>query len=192
MEQSVRNLAEQVKLLTVQVNNSTAAAAAAAKAPPPPTRTAQEQQQPLQPDYSMQHMRQQQIPNQSQSGFTSLPYQQPQNNWNAPQQVQPSIPPSQMTHIPPQQNPQPPQPQSQTQREDWDEVFLTNLGYQDAKELRDLLARCSPDVIMPNGQASPLSQAVVLTLIHRVGILSGDFARRNTYTISYQSSLPCR
>jgi len=180
MEQSIRGLAEQVKMLSVQISNSNAAAAAAAaanKAPPPSARSVQELQS-MPSDYGMQqHMRQQNMPPQSQSAFASIPYQPPQQNWNPPtQQMAPPLPPpslpSQMAHIPPVQQSTQSTPQ-QPRNEDWDEIFLTNLGYQDAKELRDLLSRCGPDLIMPTGgQTSPLSQAVILTLIHRVSFCS--------------------
>jgi hypothetical protein len=53
--------------------------------------------------------------------------------------------------------------------EDWDDIFLATLQRQDPRQLRDLLARCNPDVVMPaKRELSPIGQAVVLTLIHRV------------------------
>lgn len=53
--------------------------------------------------------------------------------------------------------------------EDWDDIFLATLQSHDPRQLRDLLARCNPDVIMPvKRELTPISQAVVLTLIHRV------------------------
>lgn len=115
------------------------------------------------PTYQPQQQHQQQSPYQPQQP-------QPYPQWMPPQQ-QP-----QQQQQQPQQQPQPqPQPQQQPQRnEDWDDTFLGVLGTQDQQKLRDLLARCNPEVIMPsagNGQ-SPLSQAVVLTLIHRVSASS--------------------
>ena len=62
-------------------------------------------------------------------------------------------------------------PSSQTtsgRTEDWDDTYLAVLGTQDLKQLRELLARSSPDVVMPNSGNGPLSQAVMLTLVHRV------------------------
>ncbi|SRR5258708_6124150 len=53
--------------------------------------------------------------------------------------------------------------------EDWDETFLSTLGKQDPRLLRELLQRCNPEVVMPSKRENtPLSQAVILTLIHRV------------------------
>ena len=58
-----------------------------------------------------------------------------------------------------------------TSGDDWDDIFLATLQRQDARQLRDLLARCNPDIIMPaKRELSPIGQAVVLTLIHRVSL----------------------
>lgn len=70
--------------------------------------------------------------------------------------------------------PQAPQQPPQSERtppikpEQWDEIYLGVLHTQDASKLRDLLSHTNPEIIMPlNGQ--PLvSQAVILTLVHRV------------------------
>ena len=50
----------------------------------------------------------------------------------------------------------------------WDDSYLNVLGTQDTRQLRELLARSNPDVVMPLKGQSPLSQAVILTLVHRV------------------------
>jgi hypothetical protein len=50
----------------------------------------------------------------------------------------------------------------------WDDTYLAVLGTQDNRQLRELLARSNPEVIMPLKGQSPLSQAVILTLVHRV------------------------
>lgn len=60
-------------------------------------------------------------------------------------------------------------------KDDWDEQYLLVLQKQDASALRDLLARSNPDVIMPTNGPTPLSQAVVLTLLHRVCVLVALF-----------------
>ena len=80
----------------------------------------------------------------------------------APQASHPTAPP-----------PPPPPPLNQrtpptTKTEDWDETYLAVLGTQDARQLRDLLARSNPDLVMPMNGTGPLSQAVILTLLHRV------------------------
>jgi hypothetical protein len=50
---------------------------------------------------------------------------------------------------------------------------MSVLGNQDLRQLRELLARSTPEVILPSSGKGPLSQAVVLTLIHRVRLVSG-------------------
>ena len=110
---------------------------------------------------------------------------------NPPTQSQyappPNPPPAQSYKALPQQplQAQPLQPQGSTLRqselatssqvtrptvgEDWDETFLSTLGKQDPRLLRELLQRCNPEVVMPSKRENtPLSQAVILTLIHRV------------------------
>ncbi|KAM6500667.1 hypothetical protein JOM56_003681 [Amanita muscaria] len=80
--------------------------------------------------------------------------------------------------------PQPPplQPQAQqvTQErsppDQWDETYLKILNRQDPGELRDLLAHTNPDVVMPLNGPSQVSQAVVLTLIHRLSAMVGETA----------------
>lgn len=56
------------------------------------------------------------------------------------------------------------------QTEEWDDTYLAVLGTQDIRQLRELLAQSNPDVVMPSNGPSPLSQAVVLTLVHRVSL----------------------
>ncbi|KAH6918752.1 hypothetical protein BKA70DRAFT_1248170 [Coprinopsis sp. MPI-PUGE-AT-0042] len=79
----------------------------------------------------------------------------------------------------PQPIPQPaPQPQAERsppiKPDQWDEIYLGVLHTQNSLKLRDLLSHTNPDVIMPlNGQ--PLvSQAVILTLVHRLASIVGD------------------
>ena len=48
---------------------------------------------------------------------------------------------------------------------------MSVLGNQDLRQLRELLARSNPEVILPSSGKGPLSQAVVLTLIHRVRLV---------------------
>jgi hypothetical protein len=52
--------------------------------------------------------------------------------------------------------------------EQWDEAYLSVLQTQDGKKLQDLLARTNPEVIMPLNGPCLVSQAVILTLVHRV------------------------
>ncbi|KAF8310181.1 hypothetical protein DL93DRAFT_2169872 [Clavulina sp. PMI_390] len=62
--------------------------------------------------------------------------------------------------------------------EDWDEMFLAALGRdQPITTVRALLARCDPNVILPSQrELSPLSQAVVLTMIHRLAESLNDLS----------------
>lgn len=55
------------------------------------------------------------------------------------------------------------------QIEDWDQTYLDVLSTQDPRQLRELLGRSNPEVIMPLNGPSPLSQAVILTIVHKVG-----------------------
>jgi hypothetical protein len=42
------------------------------------------------------------------------------------------------------------------------------------RQLRELLARSNPEVIMPLNTTPPLSQAVILTLVHRLAAAVGE------------------
>jgi hypothetical protein len=73
--------------------------------------------------------------------------------------------------------PQPPVTQSQSERtppavkvDQWDEVYLGVLHSQDPTKLRDLLSRTNPDVVLPVNGTPLVSQAVILTLVHRVSV----------------------
>ena len=92
------------------------------------------------------------------------PSAQAQNWYPAPSLPSQPTPPSstQSVGIPP----------SSSKTEDWEEVFMSVLGGQDLRQLRELLARSNPEVILPSSGKGPLSQAVVLTLVHRVRLCS--------------------
>jgi WD40 repeat protein len=90
----------------------------------------------------------------------------------APQASHPLAPP-----------PPPPPPPAQTsqrtppapaQSEEWDDTYLAVLGTQDPRQLRELLSRSNPEVIMPLSGPGPLSQAVILTLLHRLAAIVGE------------------
>jgi len=103
------------------------------------------------------------------SGFNSHTNFQTQGPPPQPQWFPPTIAAPQASH--PATIPQPP-PQTDrsppVKSDQWDEIYLSVLHTQDISKLRELLARTNPELIMPvNGQ--PLvSQAVILTLVHRV------------------------
>jgi hypothetical protein len=52
--------------------------------------------------------------------------------------------------------------------EEWDNIYLAVLSTQDPRQLRELLSRSNPEVVLPLNGAGPLSQVAVLTLLHRV------------------------
>ncbi|CAL1704309.1 unnamed protein product [Somion occarium] len=85
----------------------------------------------------------------------------------APQASHPAAPPP----VPSQQPLRTPPPNAS---EEWDDMYLQVLASQDSRQLRELLARSNPDVVMPMNGPSPLSQAVVLTLVHRLTQLIGE------------------
>jgi len=164
MDQTIRSLTEQVKTLAVQVN---------ARIPTPRTETAAV-------DY---HRQGPASTNSTASSF--MPYSQPQlqpqsqvpaqaqqGGWVNPgitQSIQaPLGPPPQS--IPTVVSPPIQAPPAPVRVEDWDSTFLTTLGQNDHKQLRDLLSRSPPDVVLPVSQPSPLSQTVILALIHRMAI----------------------
>jgi hypothetical protein len=68
--------------------------------------------------------------------------------------------------------PQAPQPQQERtppiQADQWDELYLSVLSSQDPSKLRDILSRTNPELIMPSNGTPLVSQAVILTLVHRV------------------------
>jgi hypothetical protein len=113
--------------------------------------------------YTQSHMPIQQQQQQPPSGM--------QQQWfssgiAAPQASHPLAPP------PP---PPPPQQKQQTSppavsSEEWDDTYLAVLGTQDPRQLRELLSRSNPEIVLPLKGTGPLSQAVVLTLLHRVSI----------------------
>jgi len=164
MEQSIRGLSEQVKALTSQVSASTAAHARTST-----PRSNLTESTTVVSDYS--HMGKSSAPPMP-SGNTSFlpPYSQPSSWVNAPMPPpiqQPLGPPPQTllpVNIPQQQHVQ------QPRHDDWDDTFLNVLGLHDQAKLRELLSRTPPDVAMPSGQPSPLSQTVILALIHRLAL----------------------
>ncbi|KAI6019658.1 hypothetical protein F5J12DRAFT_889955 [Pisolithus orientalis] len=65
-------------------------------------------------------------------------------------------------------------PPTQPQREEWDDTYLSVLSTQDPKQLRELLARSNPEIVMPLNGPGPLSQAVILTLLRRLAATVGE------------------
>jgi hypothetical protein len=71
--------------------------------------------------------------------------------------------PATMPQPPPQPDRSPP-----VKSDQWDEIYLSVLHTQDISKLRELLARTNPELIMPLSGQPLVSQAVILTLVHRV------------------------
>ncbi|KAF9239664.1 hypothetical protein BU15DRAFT_87964 [Melanogaster broomeanus] len=166
LEHSVRVLSDQVKFLTMNATGPHHRI---------PTGTS--------PAPSMQPLlRQQNLPPTTQSTYASQPHS------NYPQQTQPppmhgswyaspNIAAPQASH--PIAPPPPPPPSSSqrsppAQAEEWDDTYLSVLGTQDPKQLRELLARSNPEIVMPLNGPGPLSQAVILTLLHRLAAIVGE------------------
>lgn len=62
-------------------------------------------------------------------------------------------------------------PQQQAlESEDWDVTFRTILNTQNPRQIRETLARSNPDILLPLAKISPLSQTIILGLIHRVSV----------------------
>lgn len=68
----------------------------------------------------------------------------------------------------PQPPPTAPEKTPPPQPEQWDELYLSVLTSQDVNRLRDLLNRTNPDLVLPINGPPLVSQAVILTLVHRV------------------------
>ncbi|KAH7918211.1 hypothetical protein BV22DRAFT_1200056 [Leucogyrophana mollusca] len=176
LEHSVRVLSDQVKFLTMNTSanmgpahhripsNSSPAGSVSGMSGISQTMHRQQNLQPAsqQPSYgSPQHgsfSQQTQPPSMHGSWFSP--------SIAAPQASHPIAPP-------------PPPPPPMTQRtppasEEWDDTYLGVLGTQDPKQLRELLARSNPEIVMPMNGPGPLSQAVILTLLHRLAAIVGE------------------
>ena len=180
LEQAVKMLSEQVKYLSINsVSNTPSHMLQSRGSPAPPAPTNQQQSGLVGVN---QYRHQGQLPAQlsQQSGYSqqhggyqqSLPpppvlhnhNPQPWFNANiaAPQASHPAAPPPVQSHTPP------------VPTEEWDESYLAVLGTQDPRQLRELLARSNPEVTMPLNSTPPLSQAVILTLVHRLAAALGE------------------
>ncbi|SRR6266404_2696408 len=157
LEQTVRTLSDQIKFLSI---NAGAFQQPQVRGSPVPS-TAPNPMVPFSQQQPFRHP----APIVNVPQMYGSPPQQPlqpviQGPWfpsgiPAPQASHPALPP------PTQQTPPAPS-------EEWDDTYLAVLGTQDIRQLRELLARSNPEVIMPLKGSPPLSQAVILTLVHRV------------------------
>ncbi|PFH50051.1 hypothetical protein AMATHDRAFT_41111 [Amanita thiersii Skay4041] len=189
LEHTVRSLSDQVKFLSM--NSSTTSGLHLQQSQPTHTSPGPAVTQ-MQSNLTQQHLRQ---PNlgpaavQPSSSYGHPHGKFPQQTTTTTQQAAPpppmhaswypsSIAAPQASH--PATIPQPP-PQTITQErtspikhDQWDEIYLSVLQTQDAVKLRDLLSHTNPEVIMPLNGPSLVSQAVVLTLIHRLSAMLGE------------------
>lgn len=177
LEHTVRTLSDQIKYLSMNTSASGIHLQQTQPSHNSPVPAVSQIQQP--------HLRQPALPTGVQSTsnyvptkFSQQPQQQPviHSSW-----FPSGIAAPQASH--PATIPQPPQAQAQPITQDrsppikhdqWDEIYLSVLQTQDASKLRDLLSHTNPELIMPlNGQCL-VSQAVILTLIHRLSAMAGE------------------
>lgn len=177
MDQNIRALSEQLKFMSMNMPPLSHPLPPSVTSRGSPSSTSGSFGQAGQSPMSQSHHRQGNLPpmgpNFSQSFQQQQPPSQLHNQWYGP-----SLPPShsqQSSSVQqlPAQNMVQQLPTPKT--EDWDDTYLAVLGTQDLKQLRELLARSNPEVIMPSSGAGPLSQAVILTLVHRVRYFTHPF-----------------
>ncbi|KAH9484164.1 hypothetical protein JR316_0003644 [Psilocybe cubensis] len=195
LEHTVRTMAEQMKFLSMSGPQ-----ALHHIQPPPQQVQGSSGGQPVgpqQPTMNTSHLRQPNIPP---SNPPVAPYQQqhPPFQPAPPPQAQPqmhqtwynSIAAPQPSH--PAQLPQAPVSQSQQERtpppkpDQWDESYLGVLHSQDPNKLRELLSRTNPDLVFPLNGTPLVSQAVILTLVHRLSTVVGEVAPNDE---TFKSSL---
>jgi hypothetical protein len=120
------------------------------------------------------HLRQQNMPPPQQPPNYPAPhnFQQPPPPAMHPAWYAPPIAAPQASH--PATIPQPPPQPAQQERtppikaDQWDDIYLGVLHTQDPSKLRELLSHTNPELIMPLNGPTLVSQAVMLTLVHRV------------------------
>lgn len=184
MRDTIRSLSEQVKFLSTLPN--VPPAPQHVSQPPPqqamgPSLPPQQQgssnmniRQPLPtnnaplPSYmhNQQHSFQQQAPPPpQQQQQQQQPHHIQQQQWYTALAAPQASVPATLPQAPPSQ-PQDRTPPPKT--EQWDENYLSILHSQDPAKLRDVLQRTNPDLVFPINGTPLVSQAVILTLIHRV------------------------
>ncbi|KAJ7582598.1 hypothetical protein C8J56DRAFT_955205 [Mycena floridula] len=119
----------------------------------------------MQPNMNVQHQ-------QSQPNYQS--YQQPAQplpqTWFSPIAAPQASHPATLPQAPPPQT----EPSPTIKADQWDEIYLGVLHTQDATKLRELLSHTNPELIMPTNGTPLVSQAVILTLVHRLSALVGE------------------
>ncbi|KAF9072939.1 hypothetical protein BDP27DRAFT_1360693 [Rhodocollybia butyracea] len=193
LERTVRALSDQVKFMSM---NLTGSALHQIQHPPPnhgspssavsqqPALNQMNQPPPNHRQASLQSMTStsSQLTSQMPSHLQTYPMPQG-NSYHPPQAAQAqwfghTIAAPQASH--PVVPPPPAHPQAQPQRspsippDQWDEMYLSVLHTQDSNKLRELLATTDPEAIMPLNGTSLVSQAVILTLVHRLASIVGE------------------
>jgi hypothetical protein len=178
-----------VKFLSI---NSSSSHSSSLHHPQQPQNSPGTQAPPLQTNIVPSHLRQTNIA----PAAANLPtYNQTHTSFQAPppqpqlhQQWYSGIAAPQASH--PATIPQPTATQAQSERspvkvDQWDEIYLGVLHSQDPTKLRDLLSRTNPDIVLPLNGTPLVSQAVILTLVHRVSFptLSYFFVHINFHIV---------
>ncbi|KAI0340485.1 hypothetical protein BDW22DRAFT_1485930 [Trametopsis cervina] len=195
LEQSVRLLSDQIKYMSMNMNQQQQNHPAS-RGSPVASGSGQHQQSNLSQLLRQPHMApvSQQSSNYGpshgpyplQSQQATAPPSWFTSNIAAPQASHPAAPPPVPAQSQNMNNLNRTPPLLPQQSEEWDDTYLAVLGSQDTRQLRELLARSNPDSIMPLGGGGPLSQAVVLTLVHRLAAMIGEIPPSDE---SFKSSL---
>lgn len=170
MDQAVRSLSEQIKFLTMNMPSMSHASSIPSHSSPSGSSTSYlpAGQSPM----GQSHHRSGNMPPMAPTSTYQSSFQQgpPPSGvqWYGPNLPGQSHGPQQVVQqLQAQPVAAPPAPKT----DEWDDTYLAVLSTQDLKQLRELLARSNPEIIMPSNGPGPLSQAVILTLVHRVSIL---------------------
>jgi hypothetical protein len=179
MELSIRALTDQVKTLTAQRSVTPYHPSHRSSPAPIPVHLRQQSQ-----NYSPMPMdKMANVSNWQQMAATAKPDipPNPLHSVLPPhQQLQGSLPvPMNPQHQPPQQlqthtfqaqqqAPPPAQYRRDTPTEDWEKVFLQALSSPDIRTLRETLAHCPADKVMPLSGPLLVGQTIVLSVIHKV------------------------
>ncbi|KAK7023928.1 hypothetical protein R3P38DRAFT_2954957 [Favolaschia claudopus] len=179
LELTVRALAEQVKFLSMNPAGPPPGALHQYQQPqlhnsPGPSVAQHPQQHPQGPNA---HLRQQNMPPPPHQPPNYPPnFQQPapvmHPAWYAPIAAPQASHPATMPQPPPQPAPQERSPPIKPDQ--WDDIYLGVLHTQDPLKLRELLAHTNPELIMPLNGPTLVSQAVLLTLVHRLSAVISE------------------
>lgn len=183
MELSIRSLTEQVKTLSAQRSNTPYHAQSHRSSPAPLPVHIRGQQSQVYPAMdkmanisSWQQISAATKPDMPvQSTHQNMPQHQSSMPMPMPNQAQYGAPPQQLGQLSPhsyQTQPPPQQPQFQVDRpEEWEKTFLSALSTPDNRALREVLATCPADKVMPLNGPLLVGQTIVLSVIHKACVL---------------------